>query len=186
MFYNFINRISLTLAILVLMILSSSCQKNEIPQSSLEMRDSLIYKKGSDKPFTGREKARVQDKIIEYDVVDGIKNGEFKLFYEDGTPQINGHIDHNKNTGKWQYFYPGGEIESEGFFVDDKPEGRWVWYYQSGKIREEGSFAKGKRVGWWKDFDEQGKVTKEKEFSLNDSTETDNNLIEKLNPKVLK
>jgi len=160
-----------------IIVISQACEKNDIPKSDLFIKDSLIYKKGSDTPFTGREKARIEDKIIEYDIVNGIKHGEFFLYYEDGTLQMKGRIDNNKNIGKWQYFYTNGEIESEGFFVDDIPEGRWTWFYANGKLKEEGSYHNGQRVGWWKQFDENGNIIFENEFEMNDSLSAEDSLL---------
>ncbi len=157
----------------LLLIISCGKEKEEIPETKLELReDGLIYEKGSDTPYTGSERARIQGKIIEYDVVDGVKQGKFKLYYEDGTLEMEGQLENNNNVGKWKYYYPDGKLESEGFFVDNKPEGRWVWYYPSGKIKEEGSYTKGIRVGWWKQYDETGGVIEEKNFELGDSTDT--------------
>jgi len=159
-----------------------TCKKNndDIPESNLIIRDNVIYKIGSDKPFTGREKARVENKIIEYDIVEGIKHGDFILYYESGNIEIKGQIDQNKNFGKWQYFYESGQMESEGNFVDDLPEGEWKWYYRSGEIREAGSFNGGKRLGLWKQFDESGNVIEEEEIFESDSLNTETDHLEKL------
>jgi antitoxin component YwqK of YwqJK toxin-antitoxin module len=145
------------------------------------MRDTLIYKKGSDIPFTGREKAKVKDKVIEYDIVNGLKQGEFIIYYENGNMQIKGQMENNRNVGKWQYFYETGEIESEGYFVDDQPEGRWVWYSPSGKLKEEGSYKQGRRIGKWKTFDENGNVMQEKEFSFDDTTNATEKFFDQFN-----
>ncbi|MGB5848582.1 MAG: hypothetical protein WBH40_08845 [Ignavibacteriaceae bacterium] len=158
------------------------CDNNndDIPESFIEMRDTLIYKKGSDIPFTGKEKARIENKIIEYDVVDGLKHGDFRLYYESGNIEIKGQLDKNKNIGKWQYFYESGQIESEGNFVDNFPDGEWKWYYRSGELREQGIFKGGKRVGFWKLFDVSGNVIEEKEFFESDSLNTETDYLEKL------
>jgi antitoxin component YwqK of YwqJK toxin-antitoxin module len=159
-----------------------TCDENsdDTPESSLTIRDNVIYKNGSDIPFTGREKAQVENKIIEYDIVDGLKHGDFRLYYESGNIEITGQIDKNRNIGKWQYFYESGQMESEGNFVDDLPEGEWKWYYRSGGIREQGSFEGGKRVGLWKQFDESGNVIKEEEVLDSDSLNTETDHLEKL------
>jgi antitoxin component YwqK of YwqJK toxin-antitoxin module len=157
---------------LVIIAFFLACEKNDIPESDLVVKDGLIYKKGSRTPFTGREKARVENKIIEYDIVDGIKHGEFLLYYEDGTLEIKGTIERNKNVNKWQYFYPDGSLESEGYFVDDRPEGRWIWLYPGGQLKEEGSYHKGKRIGWWRQFDTSGNVIFKNKFETNDSLAT--------------
>ncbi len=180
--YN-INKLKSLLQLLLLFFLIFSCTKNEIPPTTLEMRDSLIYKIGSDIPFTGKEKAMVEGKIIEYDVVEGMRHGDFRFYYENGNLEVQGQMDHNKNIGKWQYYYMTGELESEGNFVDNNPEGKWTLYFPSGKIMEEGIFTNGKRVGLWKQFDEQGNLIMDKEFLLDDSATTEENFLDKFRNK---
>ena len=180
---KFKNEIFLLYALIIFaqfFFLACDKKDNDIPESSLSIRDNLIYKNGSDIPFTGREKARVENKIIEYDIVDGLKHGDFRLYYESGNIEIKGQIDKNKNIGKWQYFYESGQVESEGRFVDDLPEGEWKWYYRSGDLREQGSFKGGKRVGLWKQFDVSGNVIEEKEIFESDSLNTETDYLEKL------
>lgn len=142
-----------------------SCGDNvELTENDLEIRDNIIYDRSTNIPFTGIERARVDDKIIEYEIVDGVKQGSFKLYYENGTEEIVGRIENNINTGEWLYFYESGELESKGYFVDDMPEGRWVWYHENGKIKEEGSFHKGNRVAWWYQYDSDGNESDSKNF----------------------
>jgi antitoxin component YwqK of YwqJK toxin-antitoxin module len=173
---NFNKKILTALSVLISILIIFSCGE-DIPKSNLIVKDNLIYEKGSDKPFTGREKARVENKIIEYDIVNGIKHGDFLLYFEDGVLQIKGKIDSNKNVGKWEYFYPDGSLESEGYFVDDQAEGRWVWFYPDGQLKEEGSYHKGKRIGWWKQFGENGNVIFENEFEPNDSLAAEDSIL---------
>ena len=172
----------LTILIIVLQLFFFACdnKNDDNLKGSLEIRDSLLYKIGSDIPFTGTEKARVENKIIEYDVVDGLKHGNFKLYYEDGNIEIKGQIHKNENIGKWQYFYESGQIESEGNFVENLPEGEWKWYYRSGVLREQGTIKAGRRIGLWKQFDTSGNVIKEVEFSESDSLGIEVDYLDKL------
>ncbi len=160
-------------------VLTFSCGKEEIPKSSLIIKDNLLYKQGSNTPFTGRERALVENKIIEYDVKDGYKHGEFRIFSEEGKLEIQGQIDSNRNVGKWQYFYSSGEIESEGHFVNDLPEGLWIWKYPDGTKKEEGYYTKGERIGLWYVYDQEGKLVFEKNYDIEDSVnlESDNAII---------
>ena len=154
-------------------LLIVSCDDDvELTENDLEIRDNIIYLRGTQTPFTGIERARIDDKIIEYEIVDGVKHGSFKLFYENGNKEIIGNIENNANSGEWKYFYESGKIESEGYFVEDMPEGRWVWYYESGKIKEEGSFHKGKRVSWWYQYDAHGNESNSTNFDEEDSLGT--------------
>ena len=147
-----------------------SCAEQETPKSTLIVKDNLLYKRGSDVPFTGREKALVENKIVEYEVVNGFKHGEFKIYSADGLLEVQGQIDSNRNVGKWQYFFPNGELESEGFFVMDKPEGKWIWRYPDGKIKEEGLFENGERIGIWLEYDHDGDTIFKHNYDLDDST----------------
>ena len=168
----------LILSILFFLILAS-CGKEEIPKSSLIIKDNLLYKQNSNIPFTGKEKAKVKDKIIEYEVKDGYKHGEFKIYNLDGILEVSGQLDSNRNVGKWQYFHPNGELESEGNFDYDLPEGKWLWYYPDGKKKEEGFFSKGKRVGIWYQYDRNGKINLEKNFDLVDSLDEQQDSVKK-------
>jgi len=160
------------LFVIISSMLFYSCAKEEMPKSSLIIKDNLLYKKGSDVPFTGRERAFVENKIIEYDVKDGYKHGDFRIFSEDGILELQGQLDSNKNVGKWQYFYPNGQIESEGYFVNDLPDGKWIWNYPDGKKKEEGIHLNGKRIGMWYQFNNSGEIIFEKNYDIVDSLNT--------------
>lgn len=146
-----------------------SCGKEKIPESSLIIKDNLLYKRGSEIPFTGREKALVQNKIVEYDVLDGIKHGDFRIYSEEGIIEIEGQLDSNRNVGKWQYFYPNGTIESEGYFNLDRPNGKWIWNYPDGMKKEEGEYVNGVRLGMWYQYDSTGKIIFEYNYELDDN-----------------
>ena len=167
-----LHKLSLLLFILF-SLLFYSCGKEEIPKSSLIIKDNLLYKRGSNIPFTGREKALVDNKIVEYDVKDGLKHGEFRIFSEDGKLETQGQIDSNRNVGKWQYFYTNGRIESEGYFNNDCPEGNWIWNYPDGKRKEEGNYRNGERIGMWYQYDNNGEVIFKKNYGLDDTLNTE-------------
>jgi len=167
-----LHKLSLLLFILF-SLLFYSCGKDEIPKSSLIIKGNLLYKRGSEVPFTGRERALVNDKIVEYDVKDGYKHGEFRIFSQDGILEVQGQIDSNRNVGKWEYFYPDGQIESEGYFINDLPQGKWVWNYPDGKRKEEGFYQNGERIGMWYQFENNGEVILEKNYDLNDTLSTE-------------
>lgn len=170
---NYRSRVIFFLLLIPITILSVSCGKDEVPKSTLIVKDNLLYKQGSNVPFTGRERALVENKIIEYDVKNGYKHGEFRIFSEDGVLEMEGQTDSNRNVGKWKYFYSNGEIESEGNFVNDLPEGLWTWNYPDGMKKEEGYYSNGKRTGLWQGYDKNGKIVFEKNYDLVDSSAVD-------------
>lgn len=122
------------------------------------VKSGLIYEKGNQVPYEGRIIDTVNNKIIEYEVVNGKKNGEFLIHYENGVVQIKGLIKDNKNEGRWSYFYPSGKIESQGLFKNDKVSDKWTWYYENGKVKETGIFVDGKREGKWSMYNQDGNL----------------------------
>ncbi|MGQ9799178.1 MAG: toxin-antitoxin system YwqK family antitoxin [Ignavibacterium sp.] len=171
-----IFRLLILLAIASFSVMIISCEqknKNQLDQP-LVMKNGLLYKDStSTTPFTGRHKSKVLDKVIEYEVKDGIKNGEFILYFPNGKIEMIGKIVNNKNQGEWKYYLPDGTLQAVGFFKDDVPDSTWTWYYQSGKVFEVGIFDKGIRKGEWKTFDENGTLRVSRIFEdgvIKDST----------------
>lgn len=119
--------------------------------------DGLIYNINNDKLFTGnvRDTSNV---IIEFQVVNGKKNGLFESYYLDGQIEKSGFILNDNNEGLWEYYYPNGQLESEGNFDNNLPEGKWISYYSNGNKKCEGSYKQGKQDKVWIYYDGEGNV----------------------------
>lgn len=160
MIKNNLNKI-IVAGILLSVFLFVSCQEksaNKFDQP-LVFKDGLLYKDSlSTVPYTGRNKSKVLDKVIEYEVKDGIKNGEFILYFPNGQIEMKGQLVNNKNEGEWKYYLLDGTLQTVGFFKNDVPESTWTWYYPDGKVFEQGNFSNGVRIGEWKTFDQNGKL----------------------------
>jgi len=141
----------------------TGCTRN--PEAAkIEERDGLLFISGQDKLFSGKIVDTVANRIIEYEVVDGKKNGEFKISSINGSVQMAGTLKDNLNQGQWRYFYPNGQLESVGHFDNNLSDGKWTWYFENGKIREIGYFKSGKKDGSWTIFDEKGNIKRKAGF----------------------
>jgi antitoxin component YwqK of YwqJK toxin-antitoxin module len=152
----------LSSVILITVIILSCTPGNEKDEKkwNLVFRDGLLYNDSlTTEPFTGHYKGKVMGKSIEYEVVDGKRNGIFILYNENGFVETLGYLKENKNHGEWKYYYPNGELESVGIFNDDKPDSVWNWFYMNGTIMQKGSFNEGKKDGEWKSYDEFNNLT---------------------------
>jgi len=121
--------------------------------------EGLIYKEGEEAPFTGRILDTLDTKIIEYEVRNGLKNGEFCLTSTSGKVAVYGSIKNNMNVGRWKYFYDSGNLESSGGFRDDKPNGKWTWFYENGVVKGDGYFIEGYKIGRWCAYSTKGILT---------------------------
>lgn len=123
--------------------------------------DGIIYRCGETNPYTGKVLDTLSNNmILEFDVINGLKNGVFLISTLNGVLTTKGFIENNRNVGTWQYFYENGELESVGEFYNDKPNGKWIWYYKNGIKKSEGIYVSGKQEGKWLHFDKSGKLIK--------------------------
>ena len=139
-------------------ILFSPGCSSENESIQIEERDGLLFVQGENKVFSGKVVDTLAKKILEYEVVDGKKNGEFKISSLNGSVEMFGKIKENLNVGQWCYYYPNGKLESVGYFENNLSEGKWTWYFENGKIREIGYFRAGKKDGDWTIYDEKGNL----------------------------
>ena len=151
----------LLLIFTILLMVFACKQKEEVQYSNpLVIRDGLLYEDStSAKPFSGRYKSRMKDMKIEYEVVNGIKEGDFVIYFPNDKVQITGKMKNNKNNGLWKYFYPDGSLQTSGFYNQDIPDSVWKWYYNNGKVSEEGKYNNGGREGEWKSYDSTGSLS---------------------------
>lgn len=131
----------------------------------IDVVDGLIFKQGESEPFTGRILDTLENKIIEYDVVQGLRHGEFCVSNLQGVFTVSGMLKNNKNVGTWSYFFESGKLESKGNFMNDLPHGKWQWFYRDGTLRSEGYYINGIEEGVWKSFSEQGILNSIRRFT---------------------
>ena len=74
----------------------------------LVKRNGLYYKKFTTVPFTGEESG-----IESGSLKNGMKNGEFVRFYENGQLQSKGNYKDGKPDGLWEFFNKDGSIDTE-------------------------------------------------------------------------
>jgi antitoxin component YwqK of YwqJK toxin-antitoxin module len=89
---------------------------------------------------------------------EGKREGEWKLFYEDGSLKAKGRYNNNLPNGTWKYFYAQGKTEQEGQFENGKASGLWKWYFKDGSIKREEEFYQGKSEGLFVEYDTLGEA----------------------------
>ena len=145
--------------IIISLIVSCNLKNEERLSKPLVLKDGLLYADTlSTIPFTGRNKSRMLDMKIEYDVVAGKKEGDFIIYFPNDKIQMIGSMKQNKNVGEWKYYFSNGALQTSGFYEDDVPTGKWTWYDEAGRVIEEGEYLNGKREGEWKNYDTLGAV----------------------------
>ena len=84
-------------AIITGLCIISSC--SDSPKSTyIYSHSNIIYSQATDEPFTGRIIDTVANRIIKYDVKNGLKDGEFVIYFLNGKKEICGKVKANGVT----------------------------------------------------------------------------------------
>lgn len=154
---------------LVSFLLFDSCVDNSNYSETTITDSSLILSKNKSTPFTGKmQDTLINNIIVEFNVVDGFKQGEYIILTMDGNCAVTGYMHKNKNHGNWKYYYENGQLECSGNFDNDKPIGKWTWFYENGYKKCEGVFINGKEEGRWLKYDDTGSPCLLMNYSLGD------------------
>ncbi|MEO1808690.1 MAG: hypothetical protein AAFU33_28045, partial [Bacteroidota bacterium] len=70
--------------------------------------------------------------------VEGLKQGEWNSFYENGVQQSSGNYDTVK-VGEWTYWWNNGKLKAKGEYVLGLKAGSWKYYNSDGNLESEGS-----------------------------------------------
>jgi len=159
-FFSFIIAIEVVVIVVLSILFFTESLTTQSNSKKIIFNEEIIYTKGTDIPFTGRMLDTLENKlIVEFNVVNGFKQGEFYLSKMDGSCAVLGHMNKNKNDGAWKYFYDCGQLECAGSFTNDEPSGKWIWYYKNGLVKCEGNYINGKPVGQWIKYDQTGNTS---------------------------
>lgn len=152
------NSIICSIIVLTLAATPGCGNKQNYNGRDLVLRDGLLYRGTRDKPYSGKVVDTVSGKLLEYNISNGKKNGEFILKYMNNTLAMKGNIVDNRNEGTWNYYYPDGKLESSGYFRNDLPDSTWKWFFQNGDLKETGKYDMGKRDGKWLSYGDDGRL----------------------------
>ncbi|MBN2273197.1 MAG: hypothetical protein JXK95_02600 [Bacteroidales bacterium] len=89
---------------------------------------------------------------------EGMKEGEWKYYYENGFVRAEGKYNNNHETGQWKYFSNDGKLIQTGVYKSGKFDGRWTWYYDNGSLKREEEYYNGKEEGIYTEYDTIGNI----------------------------
>ncbi len=97
----------------ILLLFVISCEKENLREQNIVLKDGKI--------MTGY-------------LINGKKNGIWKIWYGKGQIYAVGSFNNNKLDGKWLYFDKNGRLEKSEFFINGLKFGRAYEYYNDGRI----------------------------------------------------
>lgn len=146
-----------------------------------KIKDKVVYKEGSDIPFTGVFGIVIDDKIESYEEYkNGLLDGETAYFAKGKQIKLLSEMyTKGKLNGQQKSYFENGNLKSIVYYSNDKINGiesydrngkllyksifengtgDWRFYWSNGKISEEGKYKSWKKDGIWKKYREDGNL----------------------------
>jgi antitoxin component YwqK of YwqJK toxin-antitoxin module len=114
------------------------------------------------KPFTGYlTETYLNGKPKTWKTVkEGISDGQWQEWLENGKLRYNAYWKDGKGHGLWQYFHDNGTLRYEESYIMDIPNGISRSYYDNGQLKDDFFWLQGKKQGVWTSYSETGVVLK--------------------------
>ncbi len=123
-----------------------------------------LYTDGEGNLFTGKMTTRTELRISEFEVREGMVEGEVKYYYASGQLMETGSFVKGQKNDKWTRYSETGNIEAIAFYKLGKKSGTWLVYDDKGKKRFEMNYENGEKTGTWTSWDENGAVASVKDY----------------------
>ena len=115
--------------LLITLFLSIGFSQTKVNVNNLVQYGDKYFKENDDRSFTGivfdisKETGK---KILEFRMVDGLKNGIYKEWYPDGTIKTKGKYSNDDKDGKWTEWNDNGQKSVYGNYKIGLKEGKWI------------------------------------------------------------
>ena len=101
---------------------------DDIDYDQLKYTNGLLYKKEINEIFTGNVTGIQNGKVV-----NGLKEGAWKGFYENGNLLWSGFYSNGLNVSKWVEYHNNGKVFTIGYYDNGKKIGVWSFYDKHGK-----------------------------------------------------
>jgi len=131
----------------------------------LDLREGIIYLKGSDTPYAGKVSALYENgqKKVETNYKDGKREGLTIGWYKNGQKKAEENYKGGKPDGLVFGWYKNGQKKTEENYKGGKPDGLVFGWYENGQMKVEGNYKGGKPDGLLVMWHDNG----QKEFEAN-------------------
>ncbi|MGB5273752.1 MAG: toxin-antitoxin system YwqK family antitoxin [Flavobacteriaceae bacterium] len=89
---------------------------------------------------------------------DGLPDGLWQEWYENGQLKFNAYWLAGKGHGLWEYYHENGVLRQEEFYNMDIPIGIQKYFYNNGRLKSKSSWLNAKKHGIWTFFNESGNL----------------------------
>ena len=169
-----INRITL------LLLIGLALGQSKMDINNLIDRGGVLYATNDNKPFSGSifEFYENGTEKLNGRYRNGIKNGKWTWWNEDGGTNSTGSYKNGLQNGIWKYYYSNGKINFEGKFEQGLETGKHMHYYESGQMEKIGLYKFGNKEGDWIFYTADGILKRTITYKLNVVAKVDGEKVE--------
>lgn len=95
-------------------------------------------------------------KALEFEVMNGMRNGIFRRYYESGALFLDMTYVNGRSDGRLQEFYQDGKPATDEHYICGERFGAGRYYYANGRLRAELNYYDSDREGWQRYYAETG------------------------------
>lgn len=108
--------------------------------------------------------------LAEVNFIEGVMNGEIVKYHKNGQIKSEGRMIYGSNEGEAVAYYENGNLYQKINFKNNKWHGDYQFYYNNGNLMELGTFFEGKKKGIVKLYDIDGKLKSQKLYDGSEKT----------------
>lgn len=140
--------------------------RQELSMSDVSGRTSegvyRYYAQGASEPFTGVLYASHDNGNVSswQEYIDGIGQGKWINYYENGHYKEIGHYEQNRVEGAIQKFHPNGALSAEGNYKEWRIKiGEWKYYDEDGKLMKTVDYGKKGSIEEVQEYYDRGEIS---------------------------
>ncbi len=118
-------------------------------------------------PYSGTYETYYADGTMKMETtfLEGKKEGECKLYFENGELNEIRSYNDNEMDGTWLTFNKLGVKVAEASYKNGKKDGNWYVWDDEGNLKYELCYKDGEKTGVWKGYDAMGVVINERDYT---------------------
>ena len=125
-------------------------RQNQADIGQLKKRGHHWFKDNQEQPYTGivfEQSKKTDKRILECEYYQGLMNGRYQEWYDDGTIKYSGYYREGQPEEEWSEWYQNGQKSDEITYKNGQRHGVWTEWYETGEKLYEGTYSKGQEFG---------------------------------------
>ena len=145
----------------LLLFIGLAWGQSKMDINNLIDRGGLLYKANDDKAFSGSvfEFYENGQKKLNGRYRNGLKNGKWTWWNEEGGTDSTGSYKNGLMNGLWQFYHREGSLKGKGSHKNGEKDGKWTYWYGNGNKKKEGYYKHGNEVDGWVFYNLDGSIS---------------------------